>query len=490
MATNDPTALLERLRCEPSESEWLEFKVNNADPQMLGKRISACANSAILAGKDRAFIVFGVEDQSRAKVGTNIRLSTLKKGNENFQNWISHMIEPRLFMEFLDFEIAGKNFSIIAVEPTYDRPVKFAGTEFIRVGENTKRLSQFPAHERSIWFATGRRKFEDGIALSNQSAHDVVNLLDVASYYRLRKEPMPRNDEEIIRRFCTENCSFLRDNLEGKYDITNLGAILLAKELRSFPTIARKSIRVIKYAGKNKSRSDNEYEEGRGYAPAFSDVLRYIMGLVPKNEIYVDGVRTSAPVYPEDAIREILANALIHQDFTVQGASPVVEMYSDRLEVTNPGNSLIEVDRILDGRQSRNEKLASVMRDMNLCEERGGGLDKALLEMEKVNLPAPEFNPSSDSMRVVVFGPRSFSKLSKTEKIRACFFHCVLRWLEHDYMSNTTLRQRFSLKDEDYQAVSVVISASIKLRRIVPAEKDQGRRNAKYVPYCARDIKP
>jgi ATP-dependent DNA helicase RecG len=89
-------------------------------------------------------------------------------------------------------------------------------------------------------------------------------------------------------------------------------------------------------------------------------------------------------------------------------------------------------------------------------------------------------------MRVVLFGPRTYNELSKAEKLRAFYFHCVIKWVNHDYMSNTTLRARFSLGSDDYQSVSAIISESIKLKRIVPAEPGQGRRNARYVPYWAR----
>jgi ATP-dependent DNA helicase RecG len=167
------------------------------------------------------------------------------------------------------------------------------------------------------------------------------------------------------------------------------------------------------------------------------------------------------------------------------GVAPVVEIYADRIEVVNPGNSLIEVDRIIDDRRSRNEKFASTMRELGICEERGGGIDKAIIEIERMNLPAPEFYPSQNSMRVVIFGPRKFSELSKADKVWSCFCHCVVRWLKRDYMSNTTLRERFSLPNEDYQAVSAVIAAARKENRIVAAEESQGKRNARYVPYWA-----
>lgn len=483
MAIVDPCALLDRLLQEPTESEWLEFKHNHNNVDDIGEYISALANAAMLADKDRAFMVFGVEDRSRKKVGTTVRLKKLKKGAENFENWIAHLIEPRLMIECLDFSCDGLDFAIIIIEPSYQRPVRFNGTEFIRVGENKKKLANFPEHERALWFATGRRKFEHAVALTNQTSDQVASKLDANVYYSLSGEPQPANPAEILHKMQAQGV--INDNLQGGWDITNLGAILFAKDITAFPSVLTKSVRIIKYAGKTKEKAELEQEGRKGYAAGFSGMMRFIMERIPKEEEYVSGVRRMVPHYPETAVREILANALIHQDFTLTGSGPVVEIYADRLEVTNPGNSLIAPDRMIDERRSRNEKLASTMRDLGLCEERGGGLDKALIAIEKAKLPAPEFNSSEDSMRVVLFGPRPFSKMSKQDKQRACFHHCVIRWLQHDYMSNATLRERFSLAPDEYQAVSGVISEALKAGRVVPVDPNQGKRNARYIPYWA-----
>lgn len=484
MAVNDPKALLLRLFGEPSESAWVEFKENNSDPEMIGCWISACANAAILAGKERGFLVFGVRDKPKKLVGTSVNLQTMKKNGENFTNWISRAIEPRLMMEFLDFNHNSMKFAIITIEPTYDRPVKFSGTEYLRIGENTKKLGEFPNHERAIWLATGRRKFEDAIAATHQDWIDVLDRLDIDAYYNLIKESKPRVSLEILRRF--ESSGFVKDDLEGGYEITNLGAIVLAKRLSDFPSTKGKALRVIQYHGDDKRNSDNEEEFDCGYAVALPRALRHLTAILPKKEFYNEGVRNVIPIYPTTALREMLANALIHQDFTVSGSAPLVEIYSKRIEISNPGTSLVEIDRIIDERRSRNEKLASSMRILGLCEERGGGLDKAGFEIEEHNLPAPEFISSKDAMRVVLYAPKNFTELTKTEKLRACFFHCILRWLQRDYMSNTTLRDRFKLEQENYQAVSVIISESVKRKRVVPAETNQGKRNARYVPYWTR----
>jgi ATP-dependent DNA helicase RecG len=145
MAVKNPASLLERL-CDYDESDWLEFKVNNVHPNEIGTAISALANSAMLQDRDKAYIVFGVEDKTRKRIGTEKRISSLKVGNEDFINWISRVLEPRLMIEYLDFEVNGIDFSVIVIEPTYDRPVKFNGCEYLRIGANVKKLAEYAAH--------------------------------------------------------------------------------------------------------------------------------------------------------------------------------------------------------------------------------------------------------------------------------------------------------------------------------------------------------
>ena len=118
MGTQDPKALLRRLLEEPAETAWLEFKQNNADPELIGRCVAACANAAILAEKDRAYIIFGIENGTKARLGTTVRLRDLRKGGENLENWLARMVEPRLVLEFLDFDDQGRDFAIIVVTPT------------------------------------------------------------------------------------------------------------------------------------------------------------------------------------------------------------------------------------------------------------------------------------------------------------------------------------------------------------------------------------
>lgn len=140
MSVTNPCVLLTRLLQEKGENTWLEFKKNNASPEEIGEYISALANGAMLADRDRAYLIYGIENKTKNRVGTDVVFQDMKKSGEDFQNWINRMIEPKILIEFIDFECDGVRYAMVVVEPTYDRPVKFYGAEYIRIGENKKRL--------------------------------------------------------------------------------------------------------------------------------------------------------------------------------------------------------------------------------------------------------------------------------------------------------------------------------------------------------------
>jgi len=132
--------------------------------------------------------------------------------------------------------------------------------------------------------------------------------------------------------------------------------------------IARKVIRVIVYRGSNRVETIREQTVGKGYGPGFEGVISFINTLLPENEYIDQALRKNVRMYPEIAIRELVTNALIHQDFTIRVTGPIVEIFSDRIEITNPGIPLIDTERFIDEPpQSRNEALASFMRRINIC---------------------------------------------------------------------------------------------------------------------------
>src|SRR3990172_8806251 len=143
--------LVRELRKLPHETEWVEFKVDNADPQDLGEYLSALANAAALSGKAFAYVVWGVEDTAHRAVGTTFSPATARKGNEALESWLLRLLQPQVEFRFTELDIDGQRVVLLEIAAAASRPVRFAGTEFIRVGSYKKLLKDFPEKERALW---------------------------------------------------------------------------------------------------------------------------------------------------------------------------------------------------------------------------------------------------------------------------------------------------------------------------------------------------
>jgi ATP-dependent DNA helicase RecG len=190
-------------------------------------------------------------------------------------------------------------------------------------------------------------------------------------------------------------------------------------------------------------------------------------------------------MYPQIAIRELVANALIHQDFTMTGTGPMVEIFSDRIEITNPGKPLIDPLRFIDEPpQSRNESLAAFMRRVGICEERGSGIDKVIFQVELFQLPAPDFCVTEDHTKVTLFAHRGWSDMDQQDRIRACYQHACLCYASNEQMTNTSLRRRFGIEDKNYAIASRIIADTIAAGLIKPENpNNKSKKHAKYVPF-------
>lgn len=210
------------------------------------------------------------------------------------------------------------------------------------------------------------------------------------------------------------------------------------------------------------------------------------MSQLPQNEIVEAAIRKEVKMLPEIAIRELVANALIHQDFTIRGTSMMVEIYTNRVEISNPGKPIVPVERFIDGYESRNESLAKIMRRLGICEERSSGIDKVVSQVEAYQLPAPDFRAEHRRTVVTIHGPRDFEQMERDDRIRACYQHCALRWVMSERMTNQSLRERFGLSEGKSAIVSQVIAATIEAHLIKPDERvGTSRRFARYLPFWA-----
>lgn len=481
---NREIALINDLRKQSSETTIVEFKKDNIDPKVIGKLCSALSNVARIEQEDCAYVLWGVDDGSHEVLGTRFDPFAKKVGNQVFELWLAQMLQPSIAFSFKRIEHPNGVVVILEIPAATNAPVEFEGTAFLRIGSATPKLADYPDRFQKLINNLRPFTWEKGIAKSFQEKEMVLEMLDYSVYFRLTGQNLPDNHNGIFERM--EADQLVKKDVGGRWNITNLGAILFAYDLGEFdPSIARKAIRFVAYDGKNKSTKVTHRQDGRkGYAAGFEGLVEFINNLLPQNEHIGTAFRVEERLYPEIAIRELIANALIHQDMTISGAGPQVELFKDRLEITNPGQPLITPDRMIDlPPRSRNEALAGLMRRMKLCEEQGSGLDKVIASVELFQLPAPKLYSDEHSMQVILYAPRSFANMTVDERVRACYQHSVMKHLSGDRMKNISLCERLGIEGKNAAQASKVIKVALKNELIKVADPEHPR--AGYVPCWA-----
>ncbi len=486
MSDEQIVELVHNLLKLPTETEHVEFKHNNADPQMIGKDISALSNSAALKGVDQAYMVWGVSDQDHQIVGTDFNPYKAKQGNQNLLLWLQQKIHPSVHFEFHSIVIDGMSMVVLSISSANERPVEFNREAYIRIGSSTTSLRNKTETERMLWRLLDHIPFEKGVATDSFHADSILSQVDYSVYFRTLELPLPAERKAIITVLCKDN--LLKPHPSGSYSVTNLGAVLFANNLHDFYGLGRKTVRVIQYEGNGRTQTKREKEFTAGYACDFQPIIDYVMNLLPLNEVIQDSIRRELSMYPEIAIRELVANCLIHQDMLIEGAGPLIELFIDRIEITNPGVPIVSIDRLLDSPpQSRNEGLASLMRRCKICEERGSGVDKVVQSTENYQLPAPEFEEVDGRFtKATLFAHKHFSDMTMDERIRACYLHACLKYVQSEYLTNSSLRDRFRIDPKNSAMISRVIKEAIDANRIKPFDPaTTSRKYMKYKPIWA-----
>ena len=429
--------------------------------------------------------MWGISDRDHSVVGTSFDPSVARVGNEALENWLLRLLEPRLNFRFFQVPMDGHSVVVLEIERAFRQPARFRGREYIRVGSYKKKLKDFPERERALWRFFDQTPFEDRIAAERVADDEVLRLLDYPTYFDLLKRPLPENRYGILNALCDD--ALIRRSDASGWNVTNLGAVLFAKRLEDFRSLQRKAMRVVQYRGSSRVETFRERICEEGYASGFESLIGFIDGLLPSNETIEHGIRTTVTGFPEPAVRELVANALIHQDFFITGTGPMVEIFEGRIEITNPGPPLVDARRFVDSPpKSRNESLASLMRRVGICEERGSGWDKVVSQTERFQLPAPSVEAGSHYTRVVLFGHRPLSGMDRSERVRAIYLHACLKYVNREYVTNSSLRQRFGIQARNSARVSRLLAEAVRDGVIVPDDPTAARKQMRYVPWWTR----
>ena len=472
-------ASLEPPRHELNELDWKAAL--SPDKKRLSEHLSALSNQP-----GGGFLVFGVDNAGTA---VGIDEAAIETTINKLANLGRDALESPVLLDHAIETYGGARLLFVHVPESAVKPVHLRGKSldhaFIRSGGTTRSASRQEIGTMMLHSRTPRwEELHASLLLSDE---ELAERLTAEPILKMLERPLPTSPAETIAWMQGER--FVDQLPSGGGYVTNLGAIAAARKLEDFSDLSRKVVRIVVYDGLNKTKTKLEKEGTKGYAISFQGIMSFVMSLLPQSEVIQQALRQTRTVYPEIALREIIANALIHQDFSVSGAGPLIEIFDDRVEVSNPGGLLPSkrLDRLIGTQpESRNEMLARAFRRYKICEERGSGLLKAGVEVELYGLPPIRFDAGSNHFKVTLFTPRTFAKMSPRERLDACYQHAVLKHFSGAAMTNTSLRERLKMPEKQRSMVSGLIQEALDNQLIKPANpENKSKKFAEYVPVWA-----
>lgn len=469
--------LKESLEPVPSELNEIDWKSDLSDKsERLAQHISAFANYPY-----GGMLVYGVNDD-----GTLFSLSKnqIDEIVKKLGNIAYHNLSNNIQIQHAVLKYKGENLLFIFIPEEQVKPVHLRGKDtsasYYRSGGQTLKMS--PKQVQMLIAKSMGISFEENIVRDGLTDVDVLRFLDYQAFYRMLDKNVPQSTDTILEKLVDMGYCFKKN---GQWSITNLGAILFARSLSDFPTLSGREVVVRKYIGSNNRQLQFEQRGALGYAVGFEGLIDFIMRNTGTEVIDVS--RDIVPKYPRVAIREFVANAMIHQDFAIDGSPITIEIFSNRLVITNPGAPLNNITRLLDlPPRSRNEKLAQSMLLLNLCERRGSGVDRAIEAVEKMLLPPVKFATLDDYTRVCLFPQKPLGKMTKQEKITACYQHACLMWEDNVAITNQSIRDRFGLNKNQSSVASRILADTIEVKLIKAADEESASKKfSAYVPFYA-----
>lgn len=469
--------LKESLEPVPSELNEIDWKSGLSDKSdRLAQHISAFANH--LCG---GVLVYGVNDDGSL---FSLRKDKIDEIVKKLGNIAHNNLSNHIQIEHAVQSYKGENLLFIFIPEEQSKPVHFRGKDiyasYYRSGGQTLKMSA--KQVQTLIAKSMGISFEEGAALDNLNKGQVLSLLDYQALYRILDKNVPKSSDTILDKFIEMDYCYERN---GSWIITNLGAILFARNLSDFPTLSGREVVVRRYTGQNNRQLQYEQPCRSGYAVGFEELIDYIMRNT--GEEVIDVARGIVPVYPKIAVREFVANALIHQDFAIDGSPITIEIFSNRLVITNPGAPLNNINRLLDlPPRSRNERLAQSMLLLNMCERRGSGVDRAIEAIEEMCLPPVKFQSLDDYTRVSLFPQKPLSEMTKKEKIIACYQHACLMFEDNKAINNQSIRERFGLNKNQSAVASRILTDAVGEKLIKSTDEESASKKfSTYVPFYA-----
>ena len=399
--------LLTELLSYPNELQWLEWKHCNDDPVIIGKYISALANSACVENREFGYMIWGIDNATRAAKGTSFDPACVKKGNQPLEIYLRVNLKPDIAFDFYRFEQDGKNFVILEVEAAYRQPIMWLGEAYIRIGEALTELRKYPDLEAKIYRTVGKDWSAEIVVGASFDDLDP----DAIRAARERYSEKHRNDSfagDIARWSDEKFLNKAKLTIDGK--ITKAALILLGKPEsahRLNPSVARITWNLLDQDGVSVDYKHFDPPLLLAVDQVFAKVRNITIRTMPDGTLFPVEISQ----YDSWVFREALHNCIAHQDYALC-RNIVVAEYPDRVQFTNMGAFVpITLEKALndDGRPRfyLNRQLAEAMVELNMIDTIGSGIKRMFRLQQQRYMPMPDYIISSDPedmVRVVLYG--------------------------------------------------------------------------------------
>lgn len=402
------------------ESETLEFK------ETTGQRKEGMHSLCAMLNHRGGRVLFGVESKGRIN-GQNVSDRTVEEIAQEIQS-----IEPAVFPQ-IDRYVVESDLQVISVQTHTgpNRPYSYKGQAYKRVGNTSPKMSRDEYNRILIERFHGERRWETepatGWSVADLNLAEITRTVDEAIRRGRLDDPGTRDPLELLR-----GLGLVREGV-----MLRAAVILFGRQARLEGEFSQCLLRVAKFMGADKT----EFLDNRQfYGNAFDLMLKaekFLRESLPIAGRIVPGLfeRVDDPLYPREALREALANAFCHRDYSIGGGSVAVAAYQDRLEITSSGMLHFELtaEKLFAPHESLpwNPLIARVFHRRGIIESWGRGTLKIAELMEKAGLPRPEIEEAAGCV-VVRFRPSRYIaprqvKQDLTERQRTVLQHLSAR---------------------------------------------------------------
>lgn len=350
---------VEELIAYPTEANWFEFKTNWYEPNGIGEYISSLSNAAALEGQEYGYLIWGVHNETHEVLGTTFDYRVDVK-NEPLEHFLARQVMPDNNFTFQEITIENKRVVVMIVPAASKIPTGFAGNRFIRIGSSKVNLNKYPERESYLFHIL---RVGLPTMCNTESEYQDLTFEKLFVYYASK-------GVALNKRNFKKNLGLLTEN--GKY---NLLAQLISDD-------SHIPIRFAIFNGTDKASTMYSVREFGNTCLLFSldKVLEYgdVLNVPQADERGRKVQRKEVPLFNEDAFREAIINAFVHNQW-VTGNAPMITVFNDRIEILSRGT--IPPGQTIEGFYAGesvpvNQKLSDMFLQLHISERTGRGVPK------------------------------------------------------------------------------------------------------------------